>query len=282
MTVSARKDSGALVPLPLPWCTCASASPTTRQCPRTVVVLQDGFNEADQISVWCACCSICSKGREACPVTKDTLQLVCWHTLEQVDGNVEAMAYTCDPTKADGHQEPEKKRRRIDADYKKASTSIVIESGRASSSSSFLRADAVVESKRASECPDLRQVHDRSMCWFSLQMQADLVSHQRKPWCLPVQFGLNINLQTFLAELTSRMPPGTWSRSSLLLPRSGPISTWPTCLSSMVTLTSPSACPTCLWSRISWTRRNGSCQLGLPCTGMLPLQCKDLFRTMCP
>ena len=149
------------------WRTCASASATTHQCPHMVAVLKDGFNDSDRHLALVRLMQHLYQARDACPIIKEALQVVTRHAVEEVDANVEEVAYTCDPTKADGYEEAGKKRRRIDADYKKASTSSVLESGRASSSSTFLRADAVVEGKRASEWEEKELLRVQSSMWFA-------------------------------------------------------------------------------------------------------------------
>ena len=152
---------------PAIWQRCAVASASTQQCPHMVAVMQDGFNDTDRHLALVRLLQHLYKGRDTCPILKETLQSVCRLVAAEVDASVQTVAYTLDPTKADGYEEAGKKRRRIDADYKRATTSTVLESGRASSSSSFLRADAVVEGKRASEWEEKELLRVQAAMWYA-------------------------------------------------------------------------------------------------------------------
>ena len=149
------------------WRACAVGQPSKGLCPHMLSVREDGFQEPDRHLALVRLLRYLCGERRTCPILKECLQNVSRQFVAVLDVHVEAAAYTHDPTKADGYEEAGKKRRRIDGDYKRAVTSTVIETGRASSSSTFLRADGVVAGKRAAEWEEKELLKKQAALWFA-------------------------------------------------------------------------------------------------------------------
>ena len=153
------------------WRSCVKGQPASNSCPHMMAVRKDGFRDEDPVWALVRLSQHLFSQRSECNIMKECLQNVCRETAALIDPNVEQSSYTLDPTKADEYKESGKKRRRIDEDYKRAATSTVIQTGRASSSSTFLRADGVVEGKRAAEWEEKELLHEQAAMWIAVQTQ---------------------------------------------------------------------------------------------------------------